>query len=238
MKGGKKSGPRSDKSVSHTGDRVFPNGSILELVQISSGELNFLHWDGKAGKVAGQFVANDETLVPLRLDPTILRSMHLPSGVADYGSTRKLFTEISDLILRVTGMGDSVALPLTFFVLATWMVDRLPIAPFVWIVAPPNVASAPIVRLLGLLFGEKDLEVRVTPRSLCITGMRNVSSDLEGETIYSERRHTHIFRVLTLPSEIDPENVIVTACGGLLEIKLLKVGSGTKVPILVKAASA
>jgi general secretion pathway protein A len=86
-------------------------------------------------------------------------------------------------------------------------------------------------------FGERDLEVRVTPRSLCITGKRK-DSDLEADTIYSERRPTHIFRALTLLSEIDPENVNVTARDGLLEIKLLKVGSGMKVPILVKAAAA
>jgi HSP20 family protein len=88
-------------------------------------------------------------------------------------------------------------------------------------------------------FGEKDLEVRVAPRSLCITGKRQESSDQkEGTTIYSERPSTHIFRVLHLPSEIDPDRVNATVSGGLLEIKLLKVGLGKKVPVLAKAATA
>ena len=86
-------------------------------------------------------------------------------------------------------------------------------------------------------FGEKDLEVRVAPRSLCITGKRQEASDQkEGKTVYSERRPKHIFRVLDLPCEIDPDTVNTTVSDGLLEIKLLKVGLSKKVP-LAKAAT-
>jgi HSP20 family protein len=88
-------------------------------------------------------------------------------------------------------------------------------------------------------FGEKDLEVRVAPRSLCITGKRQESSDQkEGTTIYSERSSKQIFRVVRLPSEIDPDRVNATVSDGLLEIKLLKVGLGKKVPVLARAATA
>ncbi len=87
-------------------------------------------------------------------------------------------------------------------------------------------------------FDEKDLEVRVAPRSLCITGKRQELSDQkEGTTIYSERRSTHIFRVLHLPAEIHGDAVNTTVSEGLLEIKLLKVGLSKKVP-LAKAATA
>ncbi len=88
-------------------------------------------------------------------------------------------------------------------------------------------------------FGEKDLEVRVAPRSLCITGKRQEASDQkEGKTLYSERRSKHIFRVLDLPSEIDPDRVNATVSDGLLELKLSKVGLGKKVPVLARAAAA
>jgi HSP20 family protein len=88
-------------------------------------------------------------------------------------------------------------------------------------------------------FGEKDLEVRVAPRSLCITGKRQEASEQkEGKTVYSERRSQHIFRVLELPSEIDPDRVHATVRDGLLELKLSKVGLGKKVPVLARAATA
>jgi HSP20 family molecular chaperone IbpA len=88
-------------------------------------------------------------------------------------------------------------------------------------------------------FSEKDLEVRVAPRSVCITGNREeVSEQTEEKTVYSERCSNRIFRVLDLPFEIDPNRVNATVSEGILEIKLLKVGLGKKVPVVAKAASA
>ena len=88
-------------------------------------------------------------------------------------------------------------------------------------------------------FSEENLEVRVAPRSVCITGKRQEASEQkEGETVYSERRSNQIFRVLDLPSQIDPDRVNATLGDGILEIKLLKIGMGKKIPILAKAAAA
>jgi HSP20 family protein len=86
---------------------------------------------------------------------------------------------------------------------------------------------------------ENDLEVRVSPRALCITGKREVISSEEGkQTVYSERRSDQVFRVLDLPSEIDPDRAAATLENGILEIKLLKVGTGKRIPVRARAASA
>ena len=67
---------------------------------------------------------------------------------------------------------------------------------------------------------------------MCITGKRQEA------TVYSERRSNQIFRVLDLPSQIDPDRVNATLSDGVLEIKLLKVGMDKKIPVLAKAAAA
>jgi HSP20 family protein len=88
-------------------------------------------------------------------------------------------------------------------------------------------------------FSEKELEVRVTPRSLCITGRREEAPEQNDEkAVYAERRSNQIFRALDLPYEIDPDRVDANVSNGILEIKLLKVGLGKKVPVLAKAATA
>jgi HSP20 family protein len=88
-------------------------------------------------------------------------------------------------------------------------------------------------------FGEKDLEVRIAPRFLCILGRRQETSDQkEGKTVYSERRSKQIFRMLDLRSEIDPDGVQATVSDGLLEIKVSKVGLSEKVRVVVRAATA
>ena len=88
-------------------------------------------------------------------------------------------------------------------------------------------------------FGEQDLQVRIAPRALCITGKRQEASEqTEGETVYSERRSNQIFRVLDLPSQIDADRVNATLGDGILEVRLLKIGMGKKIPVLAKAAAA
>jgi HSP20 family protein len=88
-------------------------------------------------------------------------------------------------------------------------------------------------------FNEKDLEVRVEPRRLLIAGKRGGATEQkEGRTVYSERHSQQIFRVVDLPSRIDPEAVKATLSDGLLEITLPKPVAGKKVPVLTKAASA
>jgi HSP20 family protein len=89
-------------------------------------------------------------------------------------------------------------------------------------------------------FSENDLEVRIAPRRLYITGQRpEASEQQEGKTVYSERRSGRIFGVLDLPSQIDPDLTEATLAEGVLEITLLKAAEmGKKVPVLAKAARA
>jgi len=141
---------QSDKPAVRTGGKVFCDGSILELIRIPNGELSFLIWDGKSAKTAGRFVRRGETFAPLQIDPTILCWLQLPSNTAQYGSTRKLFTEISGLISR-TQVDDSVVKAVSFAVFATWLADYLPVAPFLWIVAPPTTAVGPLLQVIHLL---------------------------------------------------------------------------------------
>jgi len=88
-------------------------------------------------------------------------------------------------------------------------------------------------------FAEKDLEIEVEPRSMCITGTRQEeSTQQEGKMIYTERRSNHIFRVLELPARIDPYQVKATLHDGVLEVNVAKAEMTKRVPVMTKAASA
>jgi HSP20 family protein len=88
-------------------------------------------------------------------------------------------------------------------------------------------------------FTENELEVRVVPRFVCITGKKQEASQAtEEKSAGSEQRPSQIFRVLDLPCEIVPSRVVASLEGGVLEIKLAKVGPRKVVPVRAKAASA
>ncbi len=86
-------------------------------------------------------------------------------------------------------------------------------------------------------FTEKDIEIRVEPRRLFISGKREEKSESKkkGETVYSERSN-QVFRTVDLPAEIDPDKVKATLSKGELEITLPKKEIGKKVTIEEKAA--
>jgi HSP20 family protein len=88
-------------------------------------------------------------------------------------------------------------------------------------------------------FTEHDLEVRVAPRSVCISGGRQGRTDrTEPGRGFFERRAHRIFRVLELSGEVDPARVEASVGDGVLEVKLPKVGLRKLVPVRVKSATA
>jgi HSP20 family protein len=70
-------------------------------------------------------------------------------------------------------------------------------------------------------FQGNELEVKVEPRRLIITGRRETKDRSEpGKTIYTERRSAEILRVLDLAVDVDPAKVTATLKDGILELNL------------------
>jgi HSP20 family protein len=78
-------------------------------------------------------------------------------------------------------------------------------------------------------FTAKDLEIRVEPQRLTISGKRETSEESkEGKTIYQEHRSNEILRVVDLAAAIDTENVTATLKNGVLELRIPKNTNSSK----------
>jgi hypothetical protein len=62
-----------------------------------------------------------------------------PRGAEPYESESRLKTDIGDLIRRYVSVNEDYVRPLVSFVLASWIADRLPVAPYLSIPLGPTM---------------------------------------------------------------------------------------------------
>lgn len=86
-------------------------------------------------------------------------------------------------------------------------------------------------------FVPKDLEVKVEPSRLLIRGESEKSKQrTSGKTIYSECQKNQIFRVVNLPTKVNPDKVTANVQDGVLHVTLPKSTTVRANRVEVKAA--
>ncbi len=88
-------------------------------------------------------------------------------------------------------------------------------------------------------FREKDIEVRVEPHRLIISGKREqIHDEKKRKTLYSERRSDEVCRVIELAEKVDSEKAKATLQDGTLEVMLPKAHPAKKIPVSVAVKAA
>lgn len=85
-------------------------------------------------------------------------------------------------------------------------------------------------------FSARDLDVRIEPQRVTVTGSREAAEEKQLKTIYSESPSNRILRTIDLPAEVDVEKAKATLKDGILEVELSKVSPAKRVPIETRAA--
>ena len=81
-------------------------------------------------------------------------------------------------------------------------------------------------------FTEKELEVRVEPNRLFITGKIYESKEEKGKkTLYTERTYNQIFRYVDLPIAVNTDKATATVKDGVLKITLYKAQAPKLIPV-------
>ena len=81
-------------------------------------------------------------------------------------------------------------------------------------------------------FTEKDLEVRVEPNRLFITGKVYENKEEKGKkTLYTERNFNQIFRYVDLPIAVNADKGTATVKDGMLKITLYKAQAPKLIPV-------
>jgi hypothetical protein len=132
--------------------RSFPDGTLFELVRTANSEIfNLLSWRGKVLKVSDQIQRHGERYAPIQIDPCVSRVLRLPRGVAPPEKTQDLFNATHSLFSRHLDQPECCITQLVAIVFASWLFDRLPMAPLLWIVASRATSAFATLQLLNLV---------------------------------------------------------------------------------------
>ena len=135
---------------------TLSDGSLVELV--SSGDptgrkMKLLFWNPEKVYTVYGTIRDGRFLVPPVLDEKLSTSfnLRLPTGVKACPAPGDFFLELCELIRTYIDLPESSVVLAAGFVLSTWFVDKLAVAPYLWICGPLGSGKTTLLRLLHCL---------------------------------------------------------------------------------------
>ena len=154
-------------SLVRTHTQSFPD-LMLEAVRDSDNPKQLLlhSWDGKKTATQRTIGYKGLTYAPLAVTG-LVQGVRFPSKGKSFGSEAKLVAEMTTFLARYSAVSGDAAAVLTAFVLASWFVDCLQVAPVLDLIGPEYEVNT-VLRLLGclcrrpILLGDVDVAALAT----------------------------------------------------------------------------
>ena len=129
------------------------DGTLVETIEDPNNAAKSLFAIYKNGSVryAPAVERGDRILVPVPRDQGIFRYVSLPRGAQPCASPRALFRGIASLILACVDTGLLDAALIAAFVISTWFVEDLSVAPYLALVGLPRSGKTTLLQVLNLV---------------------------------------------------------------------------------------
>lgn len=143
----------SGKPVQET-DFIQGNGWCVDLAWANNPrELIFVLYKGEGTQIEchKKLVWQGKMLVPPEQDQ-VLQHVRFPVSIRnEVVPVSDLLQMIDSLFVRCLDLEDEYRFLLASFVVSTWVIDRLPVAPYVALVGPPGSGKTTVLKVLHLL---------------------------------------------------------------------------------------
>lgn len=142
---------RGNKPLFET-DFVNGEGWFIDLVRSQDSRLGFIRYkiDGQKVDFGLEFELEDRVIIPPE-EGELVRHVRVPESFGDYGSVADLLKKIEWFLSRCLDLKARLRFLMSCFVLCTWVVDRLPLAPYLALVGLPQSGKTTALRALHLL---------------------------------------------------------------------------------------
>ncbi len=190
-----------NESVTEIDFAELKDGTLVELVEDSkdAGRACLAVW--KAGEVrfVSRLKQDGQVFVPLSRKNEVLRHLRLPSALLPYVSVQALLLHLESLISQCVAVDEKYVHVLADFVLSTWFVDRLDVAPYLSVIGLPQSGKTTLLKVLSLVCRRPLFIADVTSASFYQACTRFMPTLLIDETgsIRSNRTLRHILRTGT-----------------------------------------
>jgi len=133
-------------------DFFVGQGWLVELVRIENFGLVLIHYkdDGTKWKSSLHVPSGESVLCP-PVEDEITRHVRFASRVGIYASAQDYLEAVDSFLARCLDLDQRYRFLLACFVLSTWVVDRLPVAPYVALVGLPRSGKSTALRALHLV---------------------------------------------------------------------------------------
>jgi hypothetical protein len=101
-------------------------------------------------RIADRHERGGRVYIPTRFESVDMQTLRLPTRVAPFGSTRRLFDDVCRVFTNFNDCPENTISALALFSFGAWLADCVPIAPSICIVAGPIAPSGLLLDLLRL----------------------------------------------------------------------------------------
>jgi hypothetical protein len=207
--------PTNDPKVVSSGSRLpecevdfaeLEDGTLVEMIEDPCNAANSLFAVYKNGIVqnAARVECNDRVLVPIPRQQGIFKHVRLPRGSQPPESSLLLFAGIVTLILGCVDISRDDAILVAAFVMSTWFIERLSVAPYLALVGLPQSGKTTMLQVLNLVCRRPLLTADITSAAFYQVYEKLSPTLLVDETLTIGNRRAlfHLFKTGTTRGSI------------------------------------
>jgi len=127
------------------------DATLLEMIEDPNNPANslFAVYTNGAVKNVPRMECNDRVLVPVPREQGLFKHVRLPRGTRPCKSPVDLFGGIAVLIMACVDIGMDDAILIAGFVISTWLIENLAIAPYLALVGLPRSGKTTLLQVLN-----------------------------------------------------------------------------------------
>jgi hypothetical protein len=132
---------------------VLGDGTLVETIQApyDTNRTLLLIWKNGEARYTDKFEYAGRVLVPIPKTTEVLKRIRLPKRLMPYESVRVLFIELKEYFSQFVILSNDELAVLAAFVLCSWIVDCLYVAPYLALVGLPQSGKTTLLRALNLV---------------------------------------------------------------------------------------